>query len=48
MCSGTKASSKGLEHKSALGLISSHVYGILDVIELSNGAKLIQIRNPWG
>jgi len=48
MCSGTKSSQKGIEHKGSLGIISSHAYGILDVLELSNGAKILQIRNPWG
>ena len=32
MCCGSKFSKKGMESKGALGIISSHAYGILDVM----------------
>lgn len=30
------------------GLVSGHAYTLLVVKQLSNGAKLVQLRNPWG
>jgi hypothetical protein len=32
---------------SAMGIVQGHAYSILDVLDL-DGAKLIQLRNPWG
>ena len=30
------------------GLQSAHAYVVLKAIKLSNGARLVQVRNPWG
>ena len=30
------------------GLTQNHAYVVLSAIELSNGAKLVKLRNPWG
>ena len=30
------------------GLVAGHAYTVLQVRTLSNGAKLLEIRNPWG
>ena len=30
------------------GLAQSHAYTVLGVLELSNGQRLVKIRNPWG
>lgn len=30
------------------GLVSAHAYSIIGVVKLSNGEKLVQVRNPWG
>lgn len=34
--------------KTAVGLSESHAYSLLGVKQLSNGARLVKIRNPWG
>ena len=47
-CSSNQTPSLGIEHKDKSGIISSHAYAILDVRKLSNGAQLLNIRNPWG
>jgi len=41
--------SGGIRHGSGgiYGLITGHAYSVLDFKELSNGVKLVQIRNPW-
>jgi len=33
--------------RSHSGLVSGHAYTLLNVLELSTGEKLVQIRNPW-
>lgn len=30
------------------GLLTGHAYVVLSAVELSNGAKLVKLRNPWG
>ena len=30
------------------GLAYGHAYSILDAVELTDGTKLLQVRNPWG
>lgn len=30
------------------GLVSGHAYSFLGTVQLSNGVKLAQVRNPWG
>lgn len=34
--------------RNACGLSSGHAYVALSAIELSNGARLVKLRNPWG
>lgn len=34
--------------KNKVGLVMGHAYTVLKAQELSNGVKLIKIRNPWG
>mmetsp|Transcript_9885 Transcript_9885/g.30672 ORF Transcript_9885/g.30672 Transcript_9885/m.30672 type:complete len:214 (-) Transcript_9885:45-686(-) len=34
--------------KEVQGLVSGHAYSVLDCVKLVSGAKLIQLRNPWG
>ena len=31
-----------------LGLVTSHAYSVLDVVEAEGGVRLIKLRNPWG
>lgn len=31
-----------------LGLVNHHLYSVIGAVELSNGVKLIRMRNPWG
>ena len=31
-----------------MGLVSAHAYTVLKAVTLSNGVRLVQIRNPWG
>lgn len=35
-------------HKQADGTVKGHAYTVLHAQELSNGAKLLKLRNPWG
>ena len=30
------------------GLVHEHAYTLLGVVELSNGVRLVKLRNPWG
>lgn len=30
------------------GFVSNHAYVILGVKQLSNGVRLVKLRNPWG
>ena len=30
------------------GLVSGHAYSLLAAKELSNGVRLVKLRNPWG
>lgn len=30
------------------GLTMNHAYVVLSAVELSNGARLVKMRNPWG
>ena len=30
------------------GLVYDHTYTVLKAVELSNGARLVKVRNPWG
>ena len=30
------------------GLIAGHAYSVITVLELSNGVRLLGLRNPWG
>ena len=30
------------------GLVTGHAYTLLGVVELSNGVRLVKLRNPWG
>lgn len=34
--------------RAKLGLVSGHAYSVLDAASLVSGAKLLQLRNPWG
>ena len=46
-----EASTKGKGDDSkvnAYGLAMSHSYTVLQVKQLSDGTKLVKIRNPWG
>ena len=35
------------EEAEAVGLITGHAYAVLNVIESSNGTRLLQLKNPW-
>ena len=41
---------EGLNHdsKDDLGIAYAHAYSVLGTEQLSNGQKLIMVRNPWG
>eukprot|EP01116_Phalansterium_solitarium_P019829 TRINITY_DN5681_c1_g1_i4.p1 TRINITY_DN5681_c1_g1~~TRINITY_DN5681_c1_g1_i4.p1 ORF type:complete len:475 (+),score=198.79 TRINITY_DN5681_c1_g1_i4:110-1534(+) len=30
------------------GILQNHAYGIIDIRQISTGAKLLRVRNPWG
>ena len=30
------------------GLVTGHAYTVQGVVELSNGVRLVKLRNPWG
>ena len=32
----------------ACGLTTGHAYVVLSAKEMSNGARLVKLRNPWG
>ena len=34
--------------KDESGIVQGHAYTLLKAVELSNGVKLVQARNPWG
>ena len=36
------------DNLNALGIADRHAYSVLDTYELSNGQKLVKVRNPWG
>lgn len=36
------------EFVNSCGLTNGHAYVVLSAIELSNGARLVKVRNPWG
>lgn len=35
-------------NKEGGGIVPGHAYSILKVVETKYGAKLINLRNPWG
>lgn len=37
----------GVETSSTFGLISGHVYTLLDIVQLEGGPTLAKLRNPW-
>ena len=37
----------GAEFKPDNGLVGTHSYSVLHAVELSNGIRLLKIRNPW-
>jgi len=38
----------GSSFNNECGLQQGHAYVALNAIELSNGARVVQMRNPWG
>ena len=36
------------DNGNALGIADSHAYSVLGTDQLSNGQKLLKVRNPWG
>lgn len=35
------------EQADAVGLVTGHAYAVLNVMESSNGTRLLQLKNPW-
>ena len=33
---------------SSNGIVGGHAYSFIKVVKLSNGTRLVQVRNPWG
>ena len=48
-CLITVSTSKDLSDEDAdnVGLFTAHAYAVLDVVQTSNGTKLLQLKNPW-
>lgn len=44
----TQSASAHREGGPATGILPGHAYTLIDAARLSNGAKLLYIRNPWG
>jgi len=38
----------GDDHTSARGIVHGHAYAVLQVVQTSDGLRLLQLRNPWG
>ena len=36
------------QEQNAVGLAYSHAYSVQEAITLSNGVRLLALRNPWG
>ena len=36
------------QEQNEVGLAYSHAYSVMDAIQLSNGERLLVLRNPWG
>lgn len=37
-----------VNYNSAMGLVGGHAYSLIHTYVLSNGARLVMVRNPWG
>ncbi len=48
-CLATVSTSNGLPEEEAerKGLFTRHAYAVLKIVQLSNGTKLLQLKNPW-
>jgi len=45
MVAGSNGSATG---KTAFNAVAGHAMTVLGVVKLSNGTKLVRMRNPWG
>lgn len=48
LIAGTPCSNGGDDTTNPNGLVNCHAFTILDAQQLTNGTKLIKMRNPWG
>ena len=37
-----------INYNSAMGLVGGHAYSLIHTYVLSNGVRLVMVRNPWG
>ena len=47
MVAGTPCANGGDSTKNEMGLVNCHAYPVLGHATLSNGQKLVKLRNPW-
>ena len=38
----------GVDDENDIDLVNNHAYSFIRTFELSNGERLVQVRNPWG
>lgn len=52
VCASSKHTGTGTENRLANGILTDHVYSILDLQEVTDSrglpARILQMRNPWG
>ena len=47
MCCGVN-DAPDVDLQATVGIVEGHAYGLLNVKTLSNGQRIVQLRNPWG